>query len=135
ISRTRTTATTVNLTGYPSRRSSRSNQNTAATKKSSKKLPKCGSWGGVFWTFQLTNDDMKATIYIPPLSILLALGMLCGLTSFRSMESTDEDSSSLHWNVLPSSSIAIKGSSNVNTFGCDASGTFNAQPLVGILAK
>ncbi|WP_353195154.1 YceI family protein [Parapedobacter defluvii] len=78
---------------------------------------------------------MKATIYIPPLSILLSLGMLGSLTSFRSMESRDEGSSSLHWNVLPSSSIAIKGSSNVNTFGCDASGTFNAQPLVGILAK
>lgn len=47
----------------------------------------------------------------------------------------ERHSSDIHWTVLPNSLVTINGSSNINTFGCEASGFFKADALQGNLAK
>ncbi len=67
--------------------------------------------------------------------IPLFLAMLCLLASFKAGRIDENGSPMLRWHVLPSSFISIKGSSNVNTFGCEVSGAFSAQPLKGMATK
>ncbi|SEL60550.1 YceI family protein [Parapedobacter koreensis] len=79
---------------------------------------------------------MKATSYIRRHAILLCLGILCTFVSFKyANPQYTTHTGELHWTVLPNSFITINGRSNINTFGCDASGTFKAEPLHGSLAK
>ena len=41
----------------------------------------------------------------------------------------------VNWAVLPNSYISINGRSNVNTFGCEATGLFQAETLHGTIAQ
>lgn len=79
---------------------------------------------------------MKATRYTHRFLIFLYIGVLCAFVSFKGPNLRHEHSASeLHWTVLPNSFITISGSSNINTFGCEASGAFQAEPLRGMVAK
>lgn len=78
---------------------------------------------------------MKTSPYLSLLSMFFWLGMFCLLVSFKADSVYKNGSSMLHWRVLPSSFISIKGSSNVNTFGCMASGALSTQPLKGMIPK
>lgn len=79
---------------------------------------------------------MKVTCYTRRLSIFLYIGALCAFVSFKGPNLGFEHATSeLHWTVLPNSFITISGSSNINTFGCEASGAFQAEPLRGMVAK
>lgn len=79
---------------------------------------------------------MKTTRYIQQLLRISLLGALCVFSSFKETgPSFNSRYTELRWTVLPSSFITISGSSNVNTFGCDANGIFRAEPLQGMIAK
>ncbi|MBK1439333.1 YceI family protein [Parapedobacter sp. ISTM3] len=80
---------------------------------------------------------MEATNYIRRHAILPLIGMLCTFVSFKyaNPQYATHASGELHWTVLPSSFITINGSSNINTFGCEASGTFKADRLQGSVSK
>lgn len=79
---------------------------------------------------------MKATHYTRRFSIFLYIGALCAFVSFKHADPGPVHANGgLHWTVMPNSFITISGSSNINTFGCGASGAFQAEPLRGVVAK
>lgn len=79
---------------------------------------------------------MKTRHHFRTYRLLFWIGLLGTLVSFKHAKTQHEATApTVHWAVLPNSSITINGSSNVNTFGCSASGTFKAEPLTGVIAK
>lgn len=61
---------------------------------------------------------------------------ICLLASFNEGVSLlNTENQEVRWKVLPNSSINIKGSSNVNTFGCKAGGAISADMLHATMAK
>lgn len=77
-----------------------------------------------------THDKM------PAVYVIMLIGILLILPSFVPVErqygAADRPVS---WVVQLNSFIIINGSSNVNTFGCGASGPFKSDPLYGYTAK
>lgn len=85
---------------------------------------------------KIKRNVMKATVYTSRFSLFLYIGALCALASFKYADPRYEHAThALHWTILPNSFITINGSSNINTFGCEASGTFQAEPLRGVISK
>ncbi len=72
----------------------------------------------------------------PFLHFVLGVAMICLLSSFiPSNDQYHANGNEVKWAILPNSFITINGSSNVNTFGCEANGTFKAETLRGAVAK
>lgn len=80
----------------------------------------------------------KLAHIIQPLPFLFLAGLVtvCMLGSFNyAIPQHHANSGEVNWAVLPNSYITINGSSNVNTFGCEATGLFQAETLHGTTAQ
>lgn len=67
---------------------------------------------------------MKRSIDLRKMTFTLGLSALVMLFSSFGTQPTV-----MSWHIHPSSSIKIHGSSNVNTFGCTATGAFQSKPI------
>lgn len=61
----------------------------------------------------------------------LCLLMLASFTNHTANAPEAWFSDTFKWAVLKNSSLSIKGSSNVNTFGCSSSGSFSSETIHG----
>lgn len=80
----------------------------------------------------------KLAHIIQPLPFLFLTGLMtvCMLSSFNyAIPQHHGNSGEVNWAVLPNSYITINGSSNVNTFGCEATGLFHAETIHGTTAQ
>lgn len=79
---------------------------------------------------------MQNRTHISLLNTLTLLGILCLLSSFAFQPQHKNNNtlkSNFKWGIQRNSSITIKGSSNVNTFGCSSSGNFKSETLHGTI--
>lgn len=80
----------------------------------------------------------KLAHILQPLPFMFIIGfvMVGLLSSFNhAISQHHAHSGDVSWAVLPTSFITINGSSNVNTFGCEAKGLFKAETLHGTTAQ
>lgn len=76
---------------------------------------------------------MKSSANISLVARILCTLCLLTLTSFTNFGERPERwfNDSFRWTVQNSSSLSIKGSSNVNRFGCSTSGAFKSETILG----